>query len=250
MPMNIPRSLYRGRGGPGGGPGSSMSRLMQMNPGLMARLMRSQRAPGSQQQGPPAAPPGIRNQPGQQQGPDFSMMGKALQKMPGQIQGMMANPAGVAAEGFAGPGAEAMALQASEFGLGSIPGMAPGLGGFIPPGAAGAGLAGAGAVGAGAGALGAAGAGLGAAGLAGLGTAGAAGGALGILPFLMMSDRRLKTDIHPIGVLPNGLEVFSFRYIWDDHKQVGVMADQVKQIMPHAVFDVGGFDAVDYRAII
>ena len=74
---------------------------------------------------------------------------------------------------------------------------------------------------------------------------------MGILPFLMMSDRRLKKDIKKIGTLKNGLNVYSFRYIFNDDREcVGCMADEVKKIAPQAVFDVGGFDAVDYRAIM
>ena len=40
------------------------------------------------------------------------------------------------------------------------------------------------------------------------------------------SDRRLKRDIRPIGKLPNGLNVYRFRYQWADEETTGVMADE------------------------
>lgn len=92
-------------------------------------------------------------------------------------------------------------------------------------------------------------AGVGAAGVAG---AGAAKGALAMkmLPALAaMSDRRLKTNIRKIGNLPNGLNVYSYNYTWGE-PSVGVMADEVKEVMPHAVFNVGGYDAVNYGEIL
>lgn len=46
----------------------------------------------------------------------------------------------------------------------------------------------------------------------------------------ILSDRRLKRDIRPIATLQNGLQLYSYRYIWDDVFYVGVMAqDLLKQ---------------------
>lgn len=46
----------------------------------------------------------------------------------------------------------------------------------------------------------------------------------------ILSDRRLKRDIRPIATLENGLQLYSYRYIWDDVFYVGVMAqDLLKQ---------------------
>ncbi len=65
-----------------------------------------------------------------------------------------------------------------------------------------------------------------------------------------MSDRRLKTNIKQVGSLPNGLNVYTYHYIWGGDEQLGVMADEVKKVMPHAVINIGGYDAVNYGAIL
>lgn len=131
-------------------------------------------------------------------------------------------------------------MDAAQFGMGGVPGMAGALPTAIPgaiPGAAGMGAAGLGAAGLGAGA-------------AGIGAMGGMEGLMGLLPFLGLSERRIKTDIRAVGVLPSGLKVYSFRYIWGGPERLGVMADEVKQIIPHAVFDVGGYDAVNHAALM
>lgn len=74
-----------------------------------------------------------------------------------------------------------------------------------------------------------------------MGLAGSVGGAA-----LMMSDRRVKRDIQRVGTAFNGLPLYSFQYIWGGPVQVGVMAQDVEQINPAAVVDVGGIKAVDY----
>lgn len=62
-----------------------------------------------------------------------------------------------------------------------------------------------------------------------------------------MSDRRLKRDIEWVGVLPNGLSIYDFRYLWDDEPQIGLMADEVERVHPEAVIDGPfGFKTVDY----
>ncbi len=60
------------------------------------------------------------------------------------------------------------------------------------------------------------------------------------------SDRRLKQDISQVGVLPNGLNVYKFRYKWGGPEHIGLMADEVKLVHPEAVIRVGEYDAVDY----
>lgn len=62
----------------------------------------------------------------------------------------------------------------------------------------------------------------------------------------ILSDRRVKRDIEVIGEAPNGLPIYSFRYAWDDKKQVGLMAQDVEKIAPHAVITSGGIKHVDY----
>jgi hypothetical protein len=70
----------------------------------------------------------------------------------------------------------------------------------------------------------------------------------GMAAYGMMSDRRLKRGIERLGITANGLDLYSYRYVWDNDnvRHVGVMADEVKAKTPEAVVDRGGFDAVDY----
>ena len=61
------------------------------------------------------------------------------------------------------------------------------------------------------------------------------------------SDIRLKRDIHAIDRLANGLMVYRFRYLWSDVEMVGVMAQDVLEIVPEAVvMGAEGFYSVDY----
>jgi hypothetical protein len=65
------------------------------------------------------------------------------------------------------------------------------------------------------------------------------------------SDRRLKTNIVKIGKLANGLFVYVYNYIWGGPKQIGVMADEVRKIMPHAVVrGADGYDSVYYSEVL
>jgi hypothetical protein len=46
------------------------------------------------------------------------------------------------------------------------------------------------------------------------------------------------------------LSVYAYEYVWGGGRQVGVMADEVEQILPSAVFtDSLGFKAVDYSQL-
>jgi len=64
------------------------------------------------------------------------------------------------------------------------------------------------------------------------------------------SDRRLKKNIKKVGQLENGLNVYSFNYIWGQ-PAIGVMADEVEKVIPEAVMvDIDGFKAVDYGRVI
>jgi len=82
-------------------------------------------------------------------------------------------------------------------------------------------------------------------GLMGLGSAG----------IMRYSDPRLKQNIKAVGVLPNGLTLYSFEYK-DEIKQhplagegvhVGVMADEVEQVFPYAVSTLDdGYKVVNY----
>jgi hypothetical protein len=66
------------------------------------------------------------------------------------------------------------------------------------------------------------------------------------------SDRRLKTDIVPVGKLNSGLTVYLYRYKGGSKFQLGVMADEVEKVIPEAVVKNaidGRFDAVDYSKV-
>jgi len=64
------------------------------------------------------------------------------------------------------------------------------------------------------------------------------------------SDRRLKKNIKKIGRLMNGLYVYTFNYIWGGQSQIGVMADEVKKVIPEAVVRMYGYDLVNYTKVI
>ena len=61
------------------------------------------------------------------------------------------------------------------------------------------------------------------------------------------SDIRLKRDIQAIGTLANGLTLYKFKYLWSDTDMVGVMAQEVLNVMPDAVITgEDGFYRVNY----
>lgn len=75
------------------------------------------------------------------------------------------------------------------------------------------------------------------------------GGQLGAASIFKFSDRRLKTGIKKIGKVGD-LDLFEYRYVGSKFKEVGVMADQVKKVFPHAVKRHAiGYDMVDYSQI-
>ncbi len=77
---------------------------------------------------------------------------------------------------------------------------------------------------------------------------------LGSAAISAFSDRRLKKDVKPIGKLNNGVSLFSYRYKWegdDGPKHAGVMADEVRDVVPWAVErDPSGFDKVRYDEVV
>jgi Chaperone of endosialidase len=80
-------------------------------------------------------------------------------------------------------------------------------------------------------------------------TSGTTGGA-GLLGLLSLSDERSKEDIVPIGLLHNGLNVYKFKYRHDPKHEthVGLIAQEVEDVAPHAVGEFGdtGYKGVDY----
>jgi hypothetical protein len=63
-----------------------------------------------------------------------------------------------------------------------------------------------------------------------------------------MSDIRAKHDIALLGRLDNGLGFYRFSYIGSDQAYVGVMAQEVDDVMPEAVIHdaADGYLRVDY----
>lgn len=70
-----------------------------------------------------------------------------------------------------------------------------------------------------------------------------------IQPITTFSDRRLKTNIKRIGTHTLGIGIYEFDYVWGEHA-TGVMADEVKTVMPEAVTrHPSGYDMVDYSKL-
>ena len=64
------------------------------------------------------------------------------------------------------------------------------------------------------------------------------------------SDRRLKNGIKQVANLPSGIRLYRFRYRGSETEYVGVLAQQVSKIAPHAVTSGhDGFLRVDYDAL-
>lgn len=87
--------------------------------------------------------------------------------------------------------------------------------------------------------------------VAGAALGGPIGGAISGAIGKKFSDRRLKRDIEKIGALNSGLNLYKYKYIWDDIPQIGVMADEVRQVSPKAVSVASnGYDMVDYSKLV
>jgi hypothetical protein len=78
---------------------------------------------------------------------------------------------------------------------------------------------------------------------------------LGGAGMMKYSDMRLKENIKPVGVMDNGLTLYSFEYkdeikshpLAGDGIHVGVMAQEVEQVFPYAVRTLDdGYKVVDY----
>lgn len=75
--------------------------------------------------------------------------------------------------------------------------------------------------------------------------ASAAGGIASIF-----SDRRLKRDIIKIGEEADGLGIYEFRYLTSIKRVVGVMADEIAKLRPHALGPkIEGYATVNYGAL-
>lgn len=63
------------------------------------------------------------------------------------------------------------------------------------------------------------------------------------------SDKELKTDIEHVGER-NGFNIYEFAYKWNrDKRYRGVIAQEVKEIMPEAIIKIKGYLAVNYAKL-
>lgn len=72
---------------------------------------------------------------------------------------------------------------------------------------------------------------------------------LGLQAAPLFSDRRLKENIKRVGQTDTGLPIYTYTYAGSASVQMGVMADEVESVMPHAVSEVSGFKAVNYELL-
>jgi hypothetical protein len=64
-------------------------------------------------------------------------------------------------------------------------------------------------------------------------------GLMSLIPKMSLSDERLKEDIEPVGILFNRLPIYKYRFRGSPRAEIGVMAQDVEQVKPEAVADVG-----------
>ena len=76
---------------------------------------------------------------------------------------------------------------------------------------------------------------------------GAAGGAASGAGALGFSDRRLKTEIEPVGDV-DGQILYRFRYKGDPKNRLGFMADEVP--VEYTVEHPSGYKMIDYAALL
>lgn len=66
---------------------------------------------------------------------------------------------------------------------------------------------------------------------------------------LAACDIRVKKDIKKVGVLDNGLNIYTFKYIGEDKVNIGVMAQEVEKVNPDAVQEINGIKHVNYGKV-
>jgi hypothetical protein len=70
----------------------------------------------------------------------------------------------------------------------------------------------------------------------------------GGMDFSQYSDRRLKTNIVKIGQYLNGLNKYSWTYLWGENS-TGAMADEVEKLIPEAIGMRLGYKTVNYALL-
>lgn len=72
----------------------------------------------------------------------------------------------------------------------------------------------------------------------------------GVAAAMMTSDRRLKHKLKRVGETAAGIPLYLFEYLWDRTTQLGVLADDVEDVVPEAVSEWLGVKVVDYSKVI
>ena len=63
----------------------------------------------------------------------------------------------------------------------------------------------------------------------------------------LSSDARIKENLRPVGQLFNGLTVYAFNFPGEQTTRIGLVAQEVQQLIPEAVTETDeGLLAVDY----
>ena len=67
---------------------------------------------------------------------------------------------------------------------------------------------------------------------------------------LVYADVRLKRDVRQMATLDNGIKLYRYRDRWNPTVFVGVLAQEVVEVVPEAVSkDADGYLLVDYRRL-
>lgn len=73
---------------------------------------------------------------------------------------------------------------------------------------------------------------------------------LGSAGLMAMSDERLKENIRRVGTTHGGLPVYTYNYKWSPMQHMGVMAQEVEQVIPEAVgTHESGYKMVNYGMV-
>ena len=65
-----------------------------------------------------------------------------------------------------------------------------------------------------------------------------------------LSDKRAKENLELVGDLAGKLGVYSHNYKGSEKREVGLLAQEVEQVVPDAVICAGAFKAVSYGRVI
>ena len=65
-----------------------------------------------------------------------------------------------------------------------------------------------------------------------------------------LSDKRAKENLELVGDLAGKLGVYSYNYKGSEKREVGLLAQEVEQVVPDAVICAGAFKAVSFGRVI